>query len=492
MSARIQKKQSQQLRINQLTKALKLTMEVNQQRARGGNLFDNGRNGIVDRDSSHDTKRDQAWTAYGYPESVDFPEFYSFFNRNPIAKGLIMRMVDKSWETLPEISEHEEAIDAKNKATPFDKELKRFFKRTKFWSRCKGVDWRQRVGRYAGLVIIAKEANIPEGQERQLVMSEPLKLNSLDQIMKFVPVTEEQLEVLEDDVVNDPTDPRFGMPTYYHYQENELGTKSDRARTAFQLHHSRVIIFAEGAETGVSIYGRPVLEACYNNLVDLEKIWGGGAEGFLLNARTPLNINMQAGDNAPDPAQLAQLLGTDLDGLGDAFDEQIQEYIQGVNAHLLTQGMDVKNLSVSIPDPEKYVQVELEACCAGEGLPVPILIGQQIGQRSSDENAKEWARTVESRKKAYLYEAIEFALEHLMDIGAMKRKEIYVHWDSLLNASPTERAELFKLQTEGNKNLMGTLVQSPITTEILAETLDIDISDLDMADVIVDEGEGVE
>lgn len=460
MSARREKQnlQANQNQIDELKKAI-VTLAANQ-RISNRDVFGRGLGGAIDYSASHDTKRPQAWNAYGYPESLEFSDFYSMFTRHPIANAIVMKPVVKSWEIEPFISEQKDPIAAENKPTRWDDDLSAFFKRVMFWSRCQGADWRQRIGRYAGLVIVAKEKGLSE-LNRDEAMLRPLKLNSLDQIVKLIPVTEDQLEVLEDGINKNPTDLRYGMPEHFNYHESALGTKNDRARVTFNIHYSRVIIFAEGAETGVSIYGRPTLEPCFNNLINLEKIYGGGAEGYLLNARTPLNINMQGGDNAPDPAALAQLLGTDLAGLGDAFDEQIEDYVRGINNHLLTQGMDVKNLSISIPDPKEFVQTNLDACCAPEGIPSPELIGSQISQRSSDENAKSWAKTIEARWSSYLLFQIESVVEHFISIGALEKKEFFIHRDSLMNSSPNEKAELFKMLADGIKSLTGTGVAPP-------------------------------
>ncbi|MDH8281630.1 DUF1073 domain-containing protein, partial [Klebsiella pneumoniae] len=76
-----------------------------------------------------------------------------------------------------------------------------------------------------------------------------------------------------------------------------------RPSRIINVHPDRVIILAEGSDDGSMTSGRSMLEEGFNKLLDLEKVSGGGAEGFLKNASRQLNFNFSSKTNF---AQLAR------------------------------------------------------------------------------------------------------------------------------------------------------------------------------------------
>jgi hypothetical protein len=57
------------------------------------------------------------------------------------------------------------------------------------------------------------------------------------------------------------------------------------------VHPDRIILFCEGSEDDNILSGIPLLEAGYNDLLDIEKTKGGSAEGFLKNASRQLALS---------------------------------------------------------------------------------------------------------------------------------------------------------------------------------------------------------
>ena len=208
-----------------------------------------------------DMKRD-VWQVAGYPEHADFHSHWNMFNRHGIAYAGIMRIVMKCWSAPPIITDGD---DVKNRAlTPFEEDLKYLVERKALWTRMKGCDWRQRVGRYGGIIPIAKEQSTSSSDKP---MSQLMGVKS---ILKLVPVFESQIDVTDVGTNDDLDSERFGMPDHYNFRQYVDGDRNPISNNEMQLDPSRVFVYAEGADDG-SIFGTPANESGFNDLLDLEK-----------------------------------------------------------------------------------------------------------------------------------------------------------------------------------------------------------------------------
>jgi len=177
---------------------------------------------------------------YGYPESLEFGNFWNMYRRFGIAKNVVELPVDTGWSTPPTIESGDK----------FTNELAKLEARIPLWVRLKGLDLRQRVGRYGGLYMRVKDGKNPE---------EPIDgtLPGEAALFDIIPLYESQLEVTESD--SDPMSETFGAPIMFQYQGSVEGNRNENTQTTIKIHASRVVIAAEGADDG-SIYGIPALE----------------------------------------------------------------------------------------------------------------------------------------------------------------------------------------------------------------------------------------
>lgn len=383
-------------------------------------------NALITRLSSSfgtlDQKHQQAWADYGYKDTLVFDDFWSMFRRFGIAKAGIMRPVEKCWQTTPTILENDEPHDQ----TDWEKSVELFAKNVYMWNRLRGVDYRNRVGRYAGLIMIVRDG---------MTLSQPMGRISPQQFSKFIPVFEGQLDVKEWN--QDEQSDTYSDPSMYQFQESGAGDRDPNSVRSVDVHPSRVIIWAEGADDG-SIYGVPALEAGFNDLITMEKIIGAGGEGFWKNARGSLHLDISEKANLN---QLAQALGTDMDGLPDALEQQIEAFVKGYDKQLLTQSMASSPTSVTMGDPEKPFSTALQSFSASIPVATTILIGNQTGERASTEDAHAWNLTGMSRRESFVVPQIELTIHRLMEIGVIERKEFVVSWESLIEPTLGERLD---------------------------------------------------
>lgn len=404
--------------------------------------------------TTRDTRDAGAWDSYGYAHALNFEDYYTMYSRLGIANALINMIVDKCWQTDPRICTEE----GTHEPNQWERRFNALADRLSLWERLQGLDWRQRIGRYAGLIMF-----VDDGKP----LSEPLmRMPSERSLVDVRPFVEGQLEPVEYD--QDQNSPRYGLPITFQVNQQSLGDKNTgMAGLSATVHHSRVIVWAEGADDG-TIYGTPTLEPVFNSLVTLERIIGAGGVGYWKAARQSPVMNLAADANL---AKLAQMLGTDLEGLPDAVDEQIQRWQKGYDQALMTQGFDVQALSFNVPSPKDFAaNAMMDVAAHPDAAPMTIMIGQQTGRLASDEDQSQWAQTAEARRAKFLDRAIKATILRFIELGFLPdTPSIYVEWESLQEPSPADKLELGKKMAEIIKGLVGTGVEAPFTAEEIRE-----------------------
>jgi len=388
---------------------------------------------------SMDSKRPAAWLDYGYPQYPDFDTYYSMYQRNGIARAGVIRHVEKTWQTFPAILESDEQHDP----TKWELDLEAMFERLDFFKMLKGADERNRVGQYAGLVFIFADGKEPH----EPVDRVPGGLNGL---VKIIPAFQSQLEPSA--YVSDPRSPRYGEPETYSFNESEIGDRStDNPGRVLTLHHTRVHIWAEGADDG-SIFGTPALKAGLNALLTMEKIVGAGGEGFWKTARAPMQMNV---DPQANLQSLAAMMGVEVDGIPDKLDEILRDFYSGADKSLLLQGIDSKPLSISLPSPREFFNVALEEFAASLPCPLPILMGHQTGDRASQEDSNEWNSTIMARRETLAKPEIRRIIRYLMDVGVIRERAFVVDWDDLTAPSQEDKLALADKMADINQKMLG-------------------------------------
>lgn len=416
---------------------------------------------------SVDTKRPTAWQDYGYPTNPTFADYWSMYQRNGIAKAGVMRHIEKTWQTYPTILEREEA----HEQTEWERQLEELFERIDFWKLLKGTDERNRVGRYAGIIFIYADGKRPD---------EPVDTvpGGLDGLIKIIPCFEEQLTPSAWD--ENPNSRTYGEPVMYSYNEADVGDRAGRdPGRVMSVHASRVHIWAEGADDG-SIYGVPALKAGLNALITMEKISGAGGEGFWKTARAPMTMNIS--DDAGSLNSLAQMLGTTVDGIPDKMDEVIADFLSGADKSLLTQGIETKPLSISLPSPKEFFDVALQEFAASVSCPLPILVGHQMGDRASQEDSNEWNSTNMARRTTLVMPEVKRIIRKLMAVGIIRERDFVIDWEDLTAPSLEDRLANAKAMGEVNKSFMGTGEPVPFSRDRVLDTAGFDPEEED-ADV---------
>jgi len=381
---------------------------------------------------SGNTKRDRIYEEFGYPKELNFSHFYNMYERNAIASASVDRLIDGCWEDYPEVFEGDKQKDAEG-VTGWDKTIAKILK--KWFPVIKEADKRGVIGSYSAILIQVRDSK---------GWSEPIDGNTLrhskeNGLVRFIPVWEAQLDVSDWDTDINSED--YGYPRMYRYISLPVGKATNAPVREIKVHPDRVIILCERAADGLLTNGYSILKKGYNDALDLEKVSGGAAEGFLKNASRQLNFNFS---KEVDLSDIAKLYNVEIDQLANAMDEQVKKLNQSTDSSVIMQDGNVSVLSVAPADPSSSFNTSLSKFAASIPIPVKVLIGQITGERASTEDNKDWAKTRMTRRNGFLTFIIESLIERLWKIGIIeppKGEVITVSWSDLLAPSYAEKLD---------------------------------------------------
>ncbi|OTP97231.1 DUF1073 domain-containing protein [Gilliamella apicola] len=430
---------------------------------------------------SGNTKRDRIYEEFGYPKELNFSHFYNMYDRNAIASAGVDRLIDGCWEDYPEVFEGDKQKDAEG-VTGWDKTIAKILK--KWFPVIKEADKRGVIGSYSAILLQVRDSKD---------WSEPIDGNTLRRskengLVRFIPVWEAQLDVSEWDT--DPNSEDYGYPRMYRYISLPVGKATNAPAREIKVHPDRVIILCERAADGLLTNGYSILKKGYNDALDLEKVSGGAAEGFLKNASRQLNFNFS---KEVDLGDIAKLYNVEIDQLANAMDEQVKKLNQSTDSSVIMQDGNVSVLSVAPADPSSSFNTSLSKFAASIPIPVKVLIGQITGERASTEDNKDWAKTRMSRRNGFLTSVIESLIERLWRIGIInppKGEVITVSWSDLLAPSYAEKLDnANKLADVATKttNALGVPVIKANEIRAAAELPTLPEFEDDMIDKIEDE-----
>jgi hypothetical protein len=376
---------------------------------------------------------------FGYPETseLSFTLFYDMWRRNGFAHGLTEKTASKTWQEFPEMWEGE--TRAANGETKVEKDIRQHFASIRFWQQLKETDMRSMVGKYAAVIL-----QLGDG----LKYDQPVERvrGGITGLVGVLPAWEGQLEPSGWDT--DDQSPNYGKPKMYNFNESAVDPENGKVRT-FMVHPDRVLIWSRDGTT----FGDSKLEACYNALIDMEKIRGAGGEGFWKNAKSQPVLEA---DPDVDFAQLATMLGVEVEGIADALDEVMGKWSKGFDNSLMLQGMKVKNLPVTLPNPKESFSVATQEVVASWPIPQKELIGMQTGERASTEDAASWSQTNMGRRDSLVIPNIMALFERLEKWGMIPERDWFVSWPDLTAPTLEEKLLIGERMAKINQAMFAT------------------------------------
>lgn len=300
--------------------------------------------------------------ALGYPKQLTFDRFMARYERQEIARAIIDAPVNACWRKAPTVSESE------TDETAFEKAWEDLVEKRRLWHYFKRADRLASIGRY-GVILL--------GFNDRTDFAMPVR-NASD-LLYAMPYSEKSATIYTTDT--DTKSERYGQPELYKITM-AVGETTTLQKT---VHWSRVIHIAEDRLES-DVYGSSRLQNIYNRLEDLERIAGSSGEMFWRGAFPGMVFKLQ-----PDATATSQT--------PSQVDTQVEEYIHNFRRTLKLAGYDVEQLEPQVTDPSKHVLTQVQLIASQARIPVRVLLGSERGELASTQDEKNWADTVDARRR---------------------------------------------------------------------------------------------
>jgi hypothetical protein len=374
----------------------------------------------------------RAWAAYGYPNSLTFAHYKLAYERMGAARGICVMPVDETWSQKPRITDDSDNDDE----SEFELAVKKLDRklRSGLFRAMRGADERQRVGRYAGLLIVIADGKTLDAEI------------GTGEVIELKPFFEDQLKPNKWNLDTNSVD--YGHPITYDLVEKAVDGEPTRQPT---IHHSRLVMWAEGSDDG-TIFGRSCLEPIYNTIITLDKLEGAGGTGFWRNARGAQAITFEGNSlqtvqdmlGAKTPSEIPEKLSEAVKGIGSDFE-----------AVLALMNAKRETIVIALDNPEPFVRVCWDNIAAGTRYPETIIRGHQTGERASTSDQEQAAKTTTGRRDNFATPMIRKVIDKLIAVNALPDVEFDIVWPSMFEPSLSGKIDMFKVLTDAVRSIGG-------------------------------------
>ena len=319
---------------------------------------------------SFGTQRD-IFKALGYETNPNFFSYWWRYRRTSLGRRVIQAFPKACWQRFPTVEENQ-----KNEQTAFEAAFSEFLDTVGLFRILRRLDILSGIGEY-GVLYLGFATNDPK---QPLRPGEPL--------LFIRPFTSDVAVV--DALVNESSDPRYGLPLYYKIQMSKDGTMlkggGGSAGISQVVHYSRVIHVAEDVDDG-EIYGTPRLEPCLNDLQTLDYVVGGSGEMFWQGAFPGHAFLTRDGVQFPTDTTRKT-----------AMEDEIGDYVHGLKRYMKLSGVDIHDFQPQAISPREHYDVLVSNISAATGIPKRILLGSERGELASTQDRDNWADKVMDRQ----------------------------------------------------------------------------------------------
>jgi hypothetical protein len=403
---------------------------------------------------------------YKYPENPQFFDFNTVYKRIGPARAIIDKKTEATWAAWPTVRDvvnfnddgeadyQEDGVKSKFEAAWFALLKNR---KLKLKTRLQALDRKQLIGRFGGLMIVAKGVN-------NLSASDPMPPLSPGAIISIKAYSEGQLEINQ--WHEDPATAECGQPKMYMVKD--FG--ADGRLLTFECHPSRIIAYSSSADDG-AFYGDPELQACFYALLDWEKIRMSSAEGMKKNADQRSVITLDDGTSAPSAPALKQI------------GEDVNAFNNGEKNTIMMTKADLKSLSSTMGDPTQAAELCEKEIAARSGMPTTEIFGYQTGRLASEKDNDKWNGRVAERRDGPGTDVIMLFIDWCIEYGVLPEPEgdIVIDWPDAREPSKSDKLAMAEQASNIRDKIVkaGGIGSNVITDQYIADLLGVKVEDVE-------------
>lgn len=388
-----------------------------------------------------DGKRD-LYDAFGYPRTPDFNLYLAMYDRQGMATRIVDAFPMETWRRPPILVDGEARSDNPSELTPFLQGWNELDRRLGVIRTMRKVDTLCGFGRFATLFLgVAQEGDFMTPVTGKAALA---YLATYDEGQATITTFERE-----------KTSERYGLPTIYSIRLDETSGSS-------QVHHSRLIHVAENKLRN-RVYGRPRLQIALNRLFDIEKVVGGSAEAVWLLVYKGFVFSAQKDSELPSPGTAEYT----------AMQEDIENYVHGLQRYIRLDGADMKDMASETVDPRGMYDVLVSDLAGSLSIPKRILIGSERGELASSQDDADWAGVIQDRQVNYAEPEIvrpfvDWCIEHEV-LPRPSAGSYGVYWQSLFQMTDLEKADRAQKVANAISQASGGAPESVMPPEVFAE-----------------------
>lgn len=398
----------------------------------------------------------------GFPttESLTPEKYRHMYDRSAVAARAVEVLPVESWQVEPSVKETEDV----DNETPFElawKELPKTLSGPSWhttegegnavWEFLRRVDIQSGIGNYGVLLLGLDDGKELEKEAKMSKEGGPVKRKLL-----YLRVFDHSMAPVAS-YDTDKTSPRYGQPEIYNltFDDPSISGAAKTTTVTEKVHWTRVLHIADNL-TNSEVIGVPRQQPIFNNLLSLEKLYGGSAEMYWRGAFPGISIESHPqlrGDIVLTPAEK------------QAMKDAIEQYQNTLQRYLTLTGFTAKNLAPQVVDPSAQIEAQIDAICIRLGIPKRIFMGSERGELASGQDDETWNDRLRVRQRMYITPRIIVTfVDRLIMLGVLPPPaESYgVTWPDLSSPSEEGRALIAASVTEALAKYVGGGVEALI------------------------------
>lgn len=433
-------------------------MAAQQMQGNGSGVPARAARGMLGQDTFEE--RD-VYETLGYKKQLTVEHYWNRYLRQDLAKPIVEAPARKSWGEWPAVDDDDESEEQ----SEFEQAVSDLDELTDVnpLNALKRADILAGIGHFGVLVI-----GVADGED----MATPVSPGSVpddpgEAIQYLTPLPEDAVDEIQP--VTDGQSDRFGKPEFYQVDFNQGDRRRNSSLSptigsfggAKLVHHSRVIHIPTEHTMESDLLGRPRLEACWNRLVDVEKLVGSTAEMAWRGADYGLVLNT-------DPDALASMSDNMYETWKDDVEDEAQAWYHGLQPYMRMAGMEVETLGGDMTDPTGAVQTQLKLISAATSIPIRILVGSERGELASSQDEAAWLGYVSDRQESYnspvIFRAFIDRLREWDVLPDPSGGRYDVEWPELFELNELEQADVMAQKAQALSKGANALVTAEIMT----------------------------